>query len=337
MTTLFELFKPYNGLSVNNVSFIDASDDNSIRYLRPSKTYKGTLKGHINKLNVNPKFIFPKDTIFVSTNGQGSHTYAYVSTFDFVPNSDVTVLIPKNEMSIEQKLFYAFCITKNRYKYSYGRKPKGKRLLNLIVPSIMEMPDWVDKIANTRELIENQIQKDFLENNSLPIETVSNPNNDLISLSNLFEPRNGISSSNVIRYKEKEGDDFIPYIRPSKTQSTSIDAYVNINEVNKNSVFPKNTLYVSTDGQGSHTYAYVSITSFVPNSNTVVLLPKREMSIREKLFYAYAITKNRYKFSYGRKPKGKRLLSIKVPSHPPNYISNDMFNNKENLENIYQA
>lgn len=325
MKKLIELFKPINGLSVNCISITDAIDDNSIRYLRPSKTYKGTVKAYINKLKVDKKLIFPKETIFVSTNGQGSHTYSYVSTFNFVPNSDIVVLVPKKEMPIEHKLFYAFCITKNRYKYSYGRKPKGDRLFDLLLPSEEDIPKWVDNLADLRENIESQIRNDYLENDNSLIETTNNLVEDLITISELFDHQNGISSSSVKRYTNKDGVNFIPFIRPSKTQSTSIDAYVNVDEVDHKAIFPKGTLYVSTDGQGSHTYSYVSITPFVPNSNTIVLLPKRKMSIREKLFYAYAITKNRYKFSYGRKPKGDRFLNIKIPKLPPHYITTDVF------------
>ena len=325
MKRLSELFKPMNGVSVNDVSYIDSNDNNSIIYLRPSKTYKGTIKGYINKLKIDDKFIFPNETIFVSTNGQGSHTYSYVSTFDFVPNSDVVVLEPLEKMSMEHKLFYAFCITKNRYKYSYGRKPKGSRLFDLLLPSNEEIPEWLNKITGLRQEIEKQINDNFLENDTRLIKTTSDINKHLIKISDLFDHKNGTASSTIKRYKTKESDDFIPYIRPSKTQSTSVDAYVNINEIKDSSIFPKGTLYVSSDGQGSHTYAYVSITSFVPNSNVIVLLPKRDMSIKEKIFYAYAITKNRYKFSYGRKPKGGRFLSINVPEYPPNYINNDMF------------
>jgi hypothetical protein len=326
MKRLIELFDPINGLPVKDVSLLKSSDENSIRYLRPSKTYKGTIKAYINKLNVNKNLVFPKDTIFVSTNGQGSHTYAYVSTFDFVPNSDVVVLIPREEMPIEYKIFYSFCITKNRYKYSYGRKPKCDRLFELLLPSKEEMPNWLGDIASQREIIEHQICKDFLENDEFLIETGNNIKENLILISDLFTTINGISSANVKRYAKKDGDNFIPFIRPSKNQSTSRDGYVNTDEVDDNMIFPKGTLYVSTDGQGSHTYAYVSISSFVPNSNTTVLLPKREMSTHEKLFYAFAITKNRYKFSYGRKPKGNRLLNIKIPKKPPNYINEAIFN-----------
>jgi type I restriction enzyme M protein len=183
---------------------------------------------------------------------------------------------------------------------------------------------WLDRTAGLRETVESQIRYDSLENGNSSIKTTNNINENLMQISELFDPINGFSSSGVKRYAKKDGVNFIPFIRPSNTQSTSIDAYLNADEVDEKMIFPEGSLYVSSDGQGSHTYAYVSITRFVPNSNTIVLLPKRGMSIREKLFYAYAITKNRYKFSYGRKPKGDRLLSIKVPRLPPDYIKDNI-------------
>ena len=83
---------------------------------------------------MDKKHVYSIGSLFVSTNGEGSHSYSYVSIEDFVPNSDVSVLIPKSEMSIELKLYYAKCITQNRYLFSYGRKPKGKRLAGLLLP-----------------------------------------------------------------------------------------------------------------------------------------------------------------------------------------------------------
>ena len=86
-------------------------------------------------------------------------------------------------------------------------------------------------------------------------------------------------------------------------------------------MFPAGTLYISTDGQGSHTFSYVSTFEFVPNSNVSVLIPKRKMSLQEKLYYAHCITNNRYKFSYGRKPKGERLQTVLIPEYPPKYVT----------------
>ena len=45
------------------------------------------------------------------------------------------------------------------------------------------------------------------------------------------------------------------------------------------------------------------------------------MSLQEKLYYAQCITNNRYKFSYGRKPKGDRLKTVLIPEYPPKYVT----------------
>ncbi len=44
------------------------------------------------------------------------------------------------------------------------------------------------------------------------------------------------------------------------------------------------------------------------------------MSLQEKIYYAIVISSNRFKFSYGRKPKGNRLTEIIVPMYPPKYV-----------------
>ncbi len=105
-----------------------------IRYIRPSQTYEGSIAGYVDKTFIDDKYIYPDNTLYVSTDGQGSHTYSYVSSFEFIPNSNVSVLIPKRKMSVQEKIYYALCISNNRYKFSYGRKPKGDRLKNILIP-----------------------------------------------------------------------------------------------------------------------------------------------------------------------------------------------------------
>lgn len=159
-------------------------------------------------------------------------------------------------------------------------------------------------------------QTEFPEDSSnYPLNTKSVP------LDKLFIVENGIASSQVIRSNIKESENWVPYIRPSYRQETSIDAYVNKKLVPDEKVFSAGSLYVSTNGQGSHTFSYVSTSEFVPNSDVSVLIPKRKMSLQEKLFYAQCITNNRYKFSYGRKPKGLRLKAVLLPEYPPKYVT----------------
>ena len=58
----------------------------------------------------------------------------------------VMVLTPNVPMTMEQKLFYCYCIRLNKYKYSYGRQANST-LKELLVPSIEEIPEWVKKFS----------------------------------------------------------------------------------------------------------------------------------------------------------------------------------------------
>ena len=147
----------------------------------------------------------------------------------------------------------------------------------------------------------------------------------LVPLSELFNVHNGLASSQVEVNEDPESVTDIRYIRPSKSYAGSIAGYVDKTQVDDKHVYPDNTIYVSTDGQGSHSYSYVSSFEFIPNSNVSILIPKREMSLQEKLFYAICVTSNRFKFSYGRKPKGERLKEIMIPASPPDFVYQDVF------------
>jgi hypothetical protein len=143
LVPLSELFDVYNGIASARVELKeDAETISDIRYIRPSQKYEGSIAGYVDKMAVDAKYIFPEDSLYVSTDGQGSHSYAYVSSFEFVPNSNVAVLLPKRkDMPLQEKIYYALCITANRYKFSYGRKPKGERLKSILLPSCP--PDFV--------------------------------------------------------------------------------------------------------------------------------------------------------------------------------------------------
>ena len=313
MKRLDELFEVRNGLASQDVVRSSHKlNDNWVPFIRPSYRQDTSIDAYVNKYLVPSDSLYPQGTLYVSTNGQGSHTYSYVSVSEFVPNSDVAVLIPLHEMSLGEKLYYALCITKNRFKFSYGRKPKGDKLKDIMLPARSEIPSYVNGIS------EERISKDLFDSIDLSAlsgkATDTSGFNTLVPLGELFDVENGVAASNLLRSKTKRSENWVPFIRPSYRQSTSIDAYVNKYLVPQEKVFPKGTLYVSTNGQGSHTYSYVSATEFVPNSDVAVLKPKRKMTLREKLFYAMCISRNRFKFSYGRKPKGEKLEAIMLPS-----------------------
>lgn len=285
-------------------------DKNGINFVSRTSKNNG-VSAKVKRLpSLDP---LPAGTITVA--GGGSVMETFLQMKPYYSGRDLYYLTPKVEMSNEVKLFYCHCLRSNKYKYSYGRQA-NVTLPDLPIPTLESIPTYVLNMSIKeygKELIK---QTEFpTDNSKYPISTKNVP------LDRLFYIENGIASSQVIRSDLKESENWVPYIRPSYRQETSIDAFVNKNLVPCEKVFPAGTLYVSTDGQGSHTFSYVSTFEFVPNSNVSVLIPKRKMSLQEKLYYAHCITNNRYKFSYGRKPKGERLQTVLIPEYPPKYVT----------------
>ncbi|MGL5948922.1 MAG: restriction endonuclease, partial [Aeromonas sp.] len=137
------LFEVKNGIASTGLTIFPAPVADSVPYLRPASTQRRTIAGWIMRAEVEANHIHPAETLFVSTNGEGSHSYAYVSSFAFVGNSDVCVLLPRQAMSLQEKIFYARCISLNRYRFSYGRKPKGERLKRVELPAYA--PEWIKR------------------------------------------------------------------------------------------------------------------------------------------------------------------------------------------------
>lgn len=57
----------------------------------------------------------------------------------------MSVLIPKITLLLAEKLFYARCITNNRYKFSYGRIPNQTRMADILIPAKSSIPNFVYK------------------------------------------------------------------------------------------------------------------------------------------------------------------------------------------------
>lgn len=254
----------------------------------------------------------------ITVAGGGSVMESFLQTSPFYSGRDLFFLTPLVPMTTAEKLFYCMCLRRNKFKFSYGRQA-NESLPSLQIPIMEDIPDYVRHFSmpSFAHSILDSVDKSQFEEKSEQTFT-----GKLVPLKELFDIKNGIASTSVSKLAYKKDERWIPFIRPSYRQYTSIDAYVNRIFVPHDKIFPRGTLYVSTNGQGSHTFSYVSVSEFVPNSDVSVLLPRRKMSLREKLAYSLFITKNRFKFSYGRKPKGNKLMSILVPDAIPKQWNN---------------
>ena len=290
-----DLFNPKNGLSSSSVCISEyKTSDFNIPYIRPSSSYHNLVAGFVNKNEINAKYVFPSESIFVSTDGQGSHSYAYVSPVEFVPNSNVCVLIPKIKMDLRVKIFYAMVITKNRYRFSYGRKPKGDRFTSIDIPEPDKIPKWalrfkIDK-SNYNSPVE--IKKYNLKSKQWK----------WFKYDELFVIKKGkrLTKANMIPGKT-------PFIG-------SIDSNNGYREyIGQPPNHKGNTITINYNGSVGE--AFYQPEPFFACDDVNVLYPKFELNKYSAFFITTLIRKEKYRFNYGRKWETDRMKDslIKLP------------------------
>jgi hypothetical protein len=251
------------------------------------------------------KNLMPLESGLITVTLGGTYVLSsFLQDSPFYTAQNVAVLSAKYDLSKQQKLYYCLCISKNRFRYSAFGREANRTLKDIEVPEIDSIPEWVSGVNfNSFEDINNKKIDKIL----LPPKIVEN-----LTIGELFDVKNGIAATGL-----SESEDWFPgavmYVRPASTHLRTLRNYISIDAVDESAVYPPGTLFVSTNGEGSHTYSYVSTESMVPNSDVAVLIPKTEMSIEIKMYYARCITANRHLFSYGRKPKGNKLKEIFIP------------------------
>lgn len=86
----------------------------------------------------------PADTISVAAGG--SVMESFLQKEPYYSGRDLFYLKPKIELSDNQLLYYCLCLKANKYKFNYGRQA-NKTLPELRIPSINEIPSWVESIS----------------------------------------------------------------------------------------------------------------------------------------------------------------------------------------------
>jgi len=138
---------------------------------------------------------------------------------------------------------------------------------------------------------------------------------ELIALQNLFdiEYGNGLSLNKLEQCSslEKECVNFVS--RTSKNNGVSTSVKI----INEEEPFDAGLITVAVSGNVME--AFVQPKPFYTAYHVMVLTPKQEMRLSEKLFYCQCIFQNRFRFSYGRQAN-RTLPSLTVPKKPPGWV-----------------
>lgn len=150
------------------------------------------------------------------------------------------------------------------------------------------------------ELVDYLLKNPFFKGIKINIDNdvKVNPNE---TLEDLFVIENA-KSRNIEDY----GNGEMPFVT-STTTNNGVEKYIDEDDVNL--IYKKPCITLSSFGQ-----ANVQITPFVARSHgaVLVLVPIKEMSLRQLFYYASQINLHKWRFSYGRWVTKKRLLKLEI-------------------------
>lgn len=225
----------------------------------------------------------------------GSVLSCFVQTEDYYSGRDLYVLTPKIELTLEQKLFYAMCITKNAYRYSYGRAA-NKTFPNIEIPELEECNRIITDLK-VKKIKTNNISS----NKALRIEEWKE-----FKIGDLFQ----LKKCKCSKAGELENGNEILYIGAKKENNGIMKSVCKIDSLISNG----NCIIFICDGQGSVGYSNYMESDFI-GSTTLTAGYNMNLNKYNALFIVSVLDKERYKYSYGRKygPNLKKSI-IKLPA-----------------------
>ena len=236
----------------------------------------------------------PANTISVA--GGGSVMESFLQKEPYYSGRDIYFLKPKIELTDKQLLYYCMCLRANKYRYNYGRQA-NKTLGDIKIPSIKEIPPWVDKtkypqMPNKNPAINKKIEL-----------KISNWRE--FNIGNLFDIKKGERITKLKRLKGK-----IPLITATSENNGVVD-FLSYDEFKDKKKHFENKITIDMFfNVFYHNYKYFS------DDNVHTLIPKfKEDSPYIYLFLITVLRKLDRKYGFGRQLRLTRIKydKIKLP------------------------
>lgn len=294
---LGDLFIPIYGVNLELVNCTLSHSQDAINFVARTAENNGVV-AQVEKITG----IEPQKAGTITCAVGGSVLSTFVQTKDFYSGRDLYLLIPKEELSIEAKLFCATIITQNRYKFNYGRQAnKTMKDLVLKLPTNENKPDWDFMKEYIQSLHCKPITTSCIIDNNLNL-NISNWK-DFI-LGNLFEIQKG---KRLTKADMVEGDD------------NYLGAIDNNNGVRQKIIADRlwNANCITVNYNGSVGEAFYQSEPFWASDDVNIFYSKGwELNKYIGLFIATVIKTQRPKYNYGRKWTKKLMerSTIKLPA-----------------------
>lgn len=289
LTPLHKLFdiKYGNSLELINLEQCDKGNLNSINFVSRTERNNGISAFVVKVEGIKPN---PANTITVAVGGSVLATF--LQPEQYYTGFHVLVLSAKTEMRTDELLFYAACVRKNKYKYSYGRQA-NKTLKDILVPS--KMPDEFKNIDVKK--LNTLKRKSILNKNDFVLNKNNWENYGLNSLFNITG-----SKTTPLLELEEYGKGKYPYVTTQATNNGVEGFYDFYTEEG-------NVLTVDSAVLG---YCAYQPENFSASDHVEKLMPKFKMNKYTAMFLVTILNLERYRYNYGRKCSQTRMEQIKI-------------------------
>ncbi|MDR2537289.1 MAG: restriction endonuclease subunit S [Treponema sp.] len=224
--------------------------------------------------------------------GGGSVLSTFVQTEPFYSGRDLYILAPKNEMRLEEKLFYCHCIKMNAYRYRYGRQA-NKTLKDIKLP---ELPGWLKTYTIDYSRIEIGI-----EQKEMPLDVSKWKE---FKINDLFEVRGTITTK--IEYLVSRGHGNYPYVT-TQSSHNGVEGFYNYYTEEGNVLVIDSAVAGFCSYQGR---------DFSASDHVEKLIPRFACNTYIGLFIVTIINLDNYRYNYGRKRNQKKIKDsvVKLPA-----------------------
>ncbi len=283
-----------NSLELINLEKCSSTDYNSIPFVSRSEKNNGISAFVYEMIDIETN---PKHTLTVALGGSVLSTF--YQPLPFYTGFHVLVLSPKKKMSVEEMLFYAKCISSNKYKYSYGRQA-NKTLKDLLIPKNTPKK-LIDILSRFKTNLEQNLKQKPVIDKKIKLDT---DNWKLFPLLDLFTIKG--SKTTPKQELEEIGYGMFPNVTTQATNNGVDDFYDIYTEEG-------NVLTVDSAVLGYCSYQPLK---FSASDHVEKLIPKFEMNNYVAMFFVTIMNLEKYRYNYGRKASQTRMkaIAIKLPA-----------------------
>jgi hypothetical protein len=242
-------------------------------------------------------------TLSVALSGQGGAGVAFLQPAPYYCGFHVMVLTPKTDMGEKELLWWATCITANRFRFGFGRQA-NRTLKDIELPRQEDTPSWVGSVDFRQLFVATLTQLKELSRKS-PSTAPNAIGETRVSVDDIFDVTYGNSLELNRLTRNPAGVNFVA--RTAKNNGIAARVSCPPDE----SPIPGDCLSVALSGSVLETF--VQKEAFLTGFHVMVLRPKEPMCMEELMFYAACVRANQWRYSYGRQAN-RTLKDLRIPA-----------------------